>query len=288
MVKPDSSRPAILGARRLRLQKARWSPFRGGGFLGFQRTLAADRPDNLALKRLRRPGPLRCPSLTDERRNGVETRLVPNWDLIDRQREILADSGVFSGAAAGLLRDLLRTRLVWSSNAIEGYAYTEGETNELLESGLTADRPLKDALAVIGLSDGHDHMFSLMRASGVAEADLLLFHKFLGGSLHNEAEAGEWRKFDVMLTGVAHAFPGWKDVPALMEGVLERHAARRGDPHPARLAAELHADFVNVHPFGDGNGRVARLAMNTVLLQNGMLPVAVLPGKERNGYMRRF
>ena len=47
--------------------------------------------------------------------------------------------------------------------------------------------------------------------------------------------------------------------------------------HPVEFAALLHKKFVFIHPFKDGNGRVARLLMNTALIQKGYLPVVIPP-----------
>ena len=48
-----------------------------------------------------------------------------------------------------------------------------------------------------------------------------------------------------------------------------------GNPHPIVLATKLHHDFVLIHPFDDGNGRVARLLVNYVLLRSGYPPVII-------------
>ncbi len=53
--------------------------------------------------------------------------------------------------------------------------------------------------------------------------------------------------------------------------------------HPIERAARLHADFVKIHPFVDGNGRTARLLMNLDLLAAGF-PAVVLPVEHRLGY----
>lgn len=39
----------------------------------------------------------------------------------------------------------------------------------------------------------------------------------------------------------------------------------------------VHIIFVNIHPFADGNGKVARLLMNSALLQSGYNIVVILP-----------
>lgn len=47
------------------------------------------------------------------------------------------------------------------------------------------------------------------------------------------------------------------------------------DVNPIGLAAWTHAEFVRIHPFIDGNGRVSRLLMNYQLMSHGFLPVSV-------------
>ena len=47
--------------------------------------------------------------------------------------------------------------------------------------------------------------------------------------------------------------------------------------HPVEFAIRVHLKLVSIHPFEDGNGRIARLAMNTILLQEGYLPLVVPP-----------
>ena len=54
--------------------------------------------------------------------------------------------------------------------------------------------------------------------------------------------------------------------------------------HPVTLAAEVHKRFVFIHPFIDGNGRVARLLMNLILIRHGY-PVAIIPPILRSEYI---
>ncbi|OAI17075.1 cell filamentation protein Fic [Methylomonas koyamae] len=59
------------------------------------------------------------------------------------------------------------------------------------------------------------------------------------------------------------------------EGVLRMH--------PVECAAQLHVDFVGIHPFVDGNGRTSRLLMNFELMRRGFLPV-IIPVEQRLAY----
>jgi Fic family protein len=52
---------------------------------------------------------------------------------------------------------------------------------------------------------------------------------------------------------------------------------------PIELAAWLHHDFVHIHPFSDGNGRVARLFMNVALLHFGY-PMTTIRRVDRKSY----
>ena len=49
------------------------------------------------------------------------------------------------------------------------------------------------------------------------------------------------------------------------------------------MAALLHAEFVKIHPFIDGNGRTARLLMNFEVMKNGYPPI-IIKNEERHKY----
>jgi Fic family protein len=176
------------------------------------------------------------------------------------------------------IRDFYKVATVWSSNAIEGFSYTESETKVLIEDGLTAGgKPISDAFAVIGHARAYDHMFTLLDQGELEEKDILLYHSLLQGSLANEAVPGEYRKIKVFVSGSNYPFPGPDEVPAEMKRFFELAKNKRDEQHPVVFAAQVHRGLVTIHPFADGNGRVARLAMNTVLIHGGYLPIAIPP-----------
>lgn len=45
--------------------------------------------------------------------------------------------------------------------------------------------------------------------------------------------------------------------------------------HAIERAAKVHADFVGIHPFIDGNGRTSRLLMNLELMEAGYPPCVI-------------
>lgn len=67
-----------------------------------------------------------------------------------------------------------------------------------------------------------------------------------------------------------------------MNGLFQWVNSEREHFHPVVFAALLHKRFVFIHPFKDGNGRIARLLINTALIQDGYLPAMIPPVLRRD------
>ena len=197
---------------------------------------------------------------------------------VDRNQKIINDFRPFEPAYLPQVKEFYKVATVWCSNALEGFSYTESETKILIEDGLTAGgKPLRDAYAVIGHASAYDHMFTLMERQDLAEPDILAYHSLLRGSLDNDAAPGRYRMKNVFVSGSSRSFPPPETVAKEMGAFFEWVKSNRGGQHPVAFAARVHAQLVMIHPFADGNGRVARLGMNTVLIQDGFLPTVIPP-----------
>ena len=86
----------------------------------------------------------------------------------------------------------------------------------------------------------------------------------------------------MLISGATHIPPDYVLVPDRMRELMAWYDA--GDLHPVEIAAILHADFVKIHPFTDGNGRTARLLMNFGLMKNGFPPVVIRKEDRLNYY----
>ncbi len=75
------------------------------------------------------------------------------------------------------------------------------------------------------------------------------------------------------------------DTPILMQELIEWYRTEERALHPVTLAAMLHYKFVSIHPFDDGNGRIARLLMNYVFLKNNLPPI-IIKSADKQNYLR--
>ena len=182
------------------------------------------------------------------------------------------------------LRAYYRIGLTWSSNALEGNSLTESETKVVLEDGLTvAGKPLRDHFEAVGHAQAYDAIWALLDPSiALTEADVLLLHKLFYSRI-DEAQAGVYRDMRVFITGSRFIPPAQDKVPGLM--VEFANWLNTATLHPVEWAAQAHLRFVFIHPFIDGNGRVARLLMNLCLLRHGYTLV-IVPPILRSEYIR--
>jgi Fic family protein len=74
-------------------------------------------------------------------------------------------------------------------------------------------------------------------------------------------------------------------IPYEMRDLISFYKKHKYRIHPIELAAEFHLRFVVIHPFSDGNGRMARLLMNFVLDRSGF-PMIDISVKNREKYIK--
>lgn len=109
-----------------------------------------------------------------------------------------------------------------------------------------------------------------------------------GKQTRREIKIGSYKQFPNsvrLANGELFEYASPVETPALMQELLEWYRSEEGTLHPVTLAAMLHYKFVRIHPFDDGNGRIARMLMNYVLLRNDLPPV-IIKSEEKQSYFR--
>lgn len=189
------------------------------------------------------------------------------------------------------LKKIYKAECTWSSNAIEGNTISLVETELILNNGITIHgHTLNEINECVGHGNAFDYMFSMINSSGITENDIKRLHFLFAKDIRNIPCPGEYRdvsKSYVYITGSSYSCPDFEKVPELMTELVEWSSIVGRDLHPVELASEFHRKFVYIHPFPDGNGRVARLCMNMLLLQNHYLPVLITP-KLRSSYVKKL
>ncbi len=205
-------------------------------------------------------------------------------------------------------RIMQKFRLDWTyhSNAIEGNSLTFGETRAVLLHGITAQgsKPLRDYLDIKGHGDALDALQDFIKHhEPLTEAVLRELHKILlitSYDVYAETSSGQPTKKRVIpgqyksmpnhvrtSTGEVHYYASPEETPSKMADLMawyRRELVEKNELHPLILAATFHYQFVTIHPFDDGNGRMARLLMNLILMQAGYPPV-VIPLNMKNEYL---
>ena len=222
---------------------------------------------------------------------------------IDRLKQELDELRPLSAEVMGRIGQKLRIEWNYHSNAIEGNSLTLGETRSLILHGLTArGKPLRDHLDI----EGHDEA---VKAIEDAVKSNEAFNQVFIRNLHTvllkepyetDAVAPDGRRVKRRIaigdyktqpnnvrtsTGETYYFTPLEQVQSAMSDLVDWYRKKEDEgEHPVIMAATFHYRFVRIHPFDDGNGRMARLLMNMILLKHGYT-VALIPREERDQYI---
>lgn len=203
---------------------------------------------------------------------------------IDELKQKIDQHRPFSSHLLEQVKEYYRIGLTYSSNALEGNTLTISETKVVLEDGITiGGKSLKDHFEAVGHSDAYNFMYQCALKKTFTEDDIKKLHHLFYFRI-NEKYAGTYRDVSVAITGSEYELPEPNDVPNQMHAWIEKTKSQRNKLHPIIFAAQAHKDFVFIHPFIDGNGRVARLLMNLILLQTGY-NICIIPPILRSEYI---
>jgi Fic family protein len=182
------------------------------------------------------------------------------------------------------LQKWYKVTYTYNSNAIEGNTLTLAETKIVVEDGLTvAGHSVKEILEAVNHTEIIDDLINIVKQKKRLTENLLLkMHKTLIRGIDDE-NAGKYRKVKVFISGSLEELPLPKDVPNLMKKFFNWHEKNK-KIEPVILAADAHYRFVKIHPFIDGNGRMARLLSNFILMQHGY-PMIIIPIIKRLEYI---
>lgn len=195
-------------------------------------------------------------------------RFDANWTAIERKE----------GQSLKELKSIATVRSVGASNRIEGNKMSDEEVDVLLQKMDITKLADRDSQEVVGYFEVLDLISESYENIDLTESHI----KSLHNSLMKYSVKDEWHKGNYKLHGnaVEASFPGGTRqiiFQTTEAGFATEDAIRqllnwynsKTEVHPLIKVASFVYDFLSVHPFQDGNGRLSRLISTLLLLKNG-------------------
>ena len=173
------------------------------------------------------------------------------------------------------LQSDLRLNWIYNSNAIEGNTLNL-KANKVALKGITVGgKTLTEHLEVINHSDAISYVeYLIKKDTTLSEMKIREIHELVLKEIDND-NAGVYRKENVVINGAEHIPPSHINVKEEMEKLIIMYNDDWQKYHPVIKAVLLHGEFVRIHPFIDGNGRIARLLLNFSLMKDGFIPLII-------------
>ncbi|MBI2067860.1 MAG: Fic family protein [Deltaproteobacteria bacterium] len=155
-----------------------------------------------------------------------------------------------------ILQREARTRITHSSTAIEGNPLTLGEVQALEEGRPVPEAGERARREILNQLAGLRFVEKNQKKKIITPRDLFRLHKITASDVMDQGKAGQYRVFGVRVG--SYIPPGAKEVPKLMQDYLKWWNKEAAEWPPVISSAILHYRFEEIHPFGDGNGRMGR------------------------------
>ena len=193
----------------------------------------------------------------------------------------------------------------YNSNHIEGNTLTYGQTEILLLFGkIIGEAYVRDVQEMSASNVGLKMMSeeAAVKDMPLTQGFIRTLHKILlredyivyrnlpGGVLTSYViHAGQYKtRPNSVITryGDRFEYASPEETPALMTDLVNwyNEEEKRGTLSPVELAALFHYRYIRIHPFEDGNGRIARLMVNFILSRHGY-PMIVVRSRKKTEYL---
>jgi Fic family protein len=203
------------------------------------------------------------------------------------------------------LDEKFRLEFTYNSNHMEGNTLTYQDTKALLLKDIVPQGEIY-TMRELKEMEAHDASFALIKAwaadpkremntTNLKELNKLILVKDYykdaqtadGQPSRKQIKVGEYKSTpnSVQLSnGEIFHYADPIEVPARIQDLFDWYNTEKNNLHPIELAARFHHEFVLIHPFDDGNGRISRLMVNYILMRNGLPPI-VIKSSEKQKYL---
>lgn len=199
-----------------------------------------------------------------------------------------------------------RLEFNFNSNHLEGNTLTYGETKLLLifdqvksnhEMRELEEMKAHDVALAMIKQEAADKNKPLTERFIRELNETILFRDFWkdaitpdGQSTRRKIKVGQYKEYPnsvIQSNGEVFEYALPQETPILMGELVDWYNAEveKGELTAIQLAALLHYRYIRIHPFDDGNGRIARLLVNYVLFRYDLPPVIIKTDDKKN-YLR--
>ena len=206
--------------------------------------------------------------------------------LIKRYRELGIDSQID-------YQKFYLYSIITHSTAIEGSTVTEIENQLLFDKGISAKgRTIEEQMMNLDLKMAYEQSIAFAQKGENFSVEMLkrlssLIMKNTGSEYNTALGSFSSANGDLRLLNVSAGIGGrsymsFTKVPAKLEDFCHslnecRSLAKNLDVDSLyKMSFDAHYELVTIHPWADGNGRMARLVMNQIQFENNLIPMRVL------------
>lgn len=193
----------------------------------------------------------------------------------------------------------------YNSNHLEGNTLTYGQTEILLLFGkVVGEADVRDVEEMTASNVGLRMMceeatmkdipltqnFIRTLHKTLLREDYTVYHTLPGGITSSYVvHAGQYKTRPnsvITRTGDRFEYASPEETPGLMSDLVDWYniAEQEGALSPVELAALFHYRYIRIHPFEDGNGRIARLMVNFILTRHDY-PMIVVRSRRKSEYL---
>ncbi len=206
------------------------------------------------------------------------------YDRIREKRKLLDKLRPLDKLQLEKLKEEFLVEYVYNSTSIEGNTLSLNETRLVLEEGITiGGKSLREHLDVTNQKEAIGWIAEFIQErKDIRESDILTLHRITLKGI-SDYWAGKYKTSQNRILGSKLKTTHPYKVSTEMNNLIHELKANPAKYNPIELAAFAHHELVRIHPFVDGNGRVARLLCNMVLMKHGYPPIMVRV-KDRKKY----
>lgn len=209
----------------------------------------------------------------------ITNNILKNVGRIDAAREVILNAPLVPAWEAKFRRDA-QARMIHHGTHLEGNPLTEEEVKDVLEGEevIARDRDIQEILNyrdVLNFIDSISERIGTSGAYFLTVETILEIHRITTQKILPEEYSGKFRVRQVIVrntkTGqISYTPPPAVEISFLVEDLVNWiNSDETKELHPVVKAGIIHYEMSRIHPFVDGNGRVARALATLIMFLDG-------------------